>query len=76
MDECSYAQLKDFDWSLRLVLSSNKISNIRQPLMQLKLDTTGPNGEVKETLVEMNRQELEGFINTLKDAKKAITTDK
>jgi hypothetical protein len=73
MDDCSYASLKDFDWSLRLVLSSNKISGIRQPLMQLKLDTTGPNGEVKETLVEMNRTELEAFISTLKDVKKAIS---
>ena len=72
MERCSYSSLKDFDWSVRLVLSSNQISGLREPLFQLKLDTSLPDGSVKETLVEMSQPELIKFIKRLQNAKKTV----
>jgi hypothetical protein len=68
----SYARLKDFDWSLRLVMSSNKVSGLRQPLLQLKLDRQLPNGGLDENLIEMDELELDKLIEKLKEAKAAL----
>lgn len=69
----SYGRLKDFDWSLRLVLSSNKVSGLKKPLLQLKLDRELSNGQVDENLVEMDEEELDKLIATLKEAKAALS---
>ena len=69
---CSYATLKDFDWSMRLVLSSSKLSGLRQPLVLLKLEKTLPDGSLVERLVELDEQELEKLIGSLKAAQKAV----
>lgn len=68
----SYARLKDFDWSLRLVMSSNKVSGLRQPLLQLKLDRQLPDGALDENLIEMDEHELDKFIEKLKEAKASL----
>ena len=68
----SYARLKDFDWSLRLVLSSNKVSGLRQPLLQLKLDRELPDGVLDENLIEMDEHELDNLIASLKEARAAL----
>ena len=57
----SNAHLVDFDWSLRLILSSGSISQVRQPVLLLKLylkqaDQTKPQ---QEFLVELTKPDLE-----------------
>ena len=60
--EASYSYLKDFDWSLRLVLSSERLSGLRKPLLMLKLDTVLPDGSLQEKLIEMDADELDRLI--------------
>ena len=71
-DLASYAKLKDFDWSLRLVMSSNKVSGLRQPLLQLKLDRQLPDGVLDENLIEMDEAELDKLIASLNAAKASL----
>uniref|UniRef100_A0A286XUT3 COMM domain containing 8 n=1 Tax=Cavia porcellus TaxID=10141 RepID=A0A286XUT3_CAVPO len=47
----SSAQLQDFDWQLKLALSSDKIATLQMPLLTLHLDVK-ENGEVKPYSVE------------------------
>ena len=68
----SYATLKDFDWSLRLVLSSSKLSGLRQPLLMLKLDKVLPDGSTEERLIELDEAELDMLLGTLRAAQKQL----
>jgi hypothetical protein len=68
----SYATLKDFDWSLRLVLSSSTLSGLRQPLLLLKIDKILPDGSIEERLVELDEAELDMLLGTLRAAQKQL----
>ncbi|XP_025889433.1 COMM domain-containing protein 8 isoform X1 [Nothoprocta perdicaria] len=65
----SSAQLQDFDWQLKLALSSDKISMLQMPLLNLDLDVR-ENGEIKPISIEMNKEELQNLINALEAANK------
>ncbi|XP_005309977.1 COMM domain-containing protein 8 isoform X2 [Chrysemys picta bellii] len=67
----SSAQLQDFDWQLKLALSSDKISMLQMPLLNLDLDVK-ENGEIKPVSVEMNKEELQNLINALEAANKVV----
>ncbi|XP_066136405.1 COMM domain-containing protein 8 [Saccopteryx bilineata] len=67
----SSAQLQDFDWQLKLALSSDKIATLQMPLLNLHLDIK-ENGEVKPYSVEMSKEELQNLINSLEAANKVI----
>ena len=66
----SYTRLEDFDWSLRLVLSSDKLSDLKKPLLMLSLDTIDANEAKKNHLLEMTSEELKAFIGKLKTVQK------
>jgi hypothetical protein len=65
--------LEDFDWSCRITISSDKISNLRQPILALKLALKGDNGEPVEKVVEMTTAECEMFLRSLVAARQALT---
>ncbi|KAM9193670.1 COMM domain-containing protein 8 [Mergus octosetaceus] len=67
----SCAQLQDFDWQLKLALSSDKISMLQMPLLNLDLDVR-ENGEIKPVSIEMNKEELQNLINALEAANKVV----
>ncbi|XP_006894243.1 PREDICTED: COMM domain-containing protein 8 [Elephantulus edwardii] len=67
--DISSAQLQDFDWQLKLALSSDKIATLQMPLVNLHLDVK-ENGEVKPYSVEMSKEELQNLINSLEAANK------
>uniref|UniRef100_A0A8D0I3D8 COMM domain-containing protein n=1 Tax=Sus scrofa TaxID=9823 RepID=A0A8D0I3D8_PIG len=67
----SSAQLQDFDWQLKLALSSDKIATLQMPLLNLHLDVK-ENGEVKPYSVEMSKEELQNLINSLEAANKVV----
>ncbi|KAG3260499.1 COMMD8-like [Ictidomys tridecemlineatus] len=69
--DISSAQLQDFDWQLKLALSSDKIATLQMPLLNLHLDVK-ENGEVKPYLVEMSKEELQNLINSLEAANKVV----
>ncbi|KAL2305217.1 hypothetical protein Nmel_007196 [Mimus melanotis] len=67
----SSAQLQDFDWQVKLALSSDKISMLQMPLLNLDLDVR-ENGEIKPISIEMNKEELQNLINALEAANKVV----
>ncbi|XP_014167559.2 COMM domain-containing protein 8 [Geospiza fortis] len=71
VNEISSAQLQDFDWQLKLALSSDKISMLQMPLLNLDLDVR-ENGEIKPVSIEMNKEELQNLINALEAANKVV----
>lgn len=54
-------------------MSSDKISGLRKPLVQLKLDTVA-GGNLKENVVEMDIKELKMLLNSLKSAQAVRTS--
>ncbi|KAM7376727.1 hypothetical protein PAMP_006435 [Pampus punctatissimus] len=68
----SSATLQDFDWQLKLALSSDKISSLQTPLLSLSLDVR-ENGALQPITVEMNREELNTLISSLEAANKVDT---
>uniref|UniRef100_A0A8D0HLY0 COMM domain containing 8 n=1 Tax=Sphenodon punctatus TaxID=8508 RepID=A0A8D0HLY0_SPHPU len=67
----SSAQLLDFDWQLKLALSSDKISMLQMPLLNLDLDVR-ENGDIKPVSIEMNKEDLQNLINALEAANKVV----
>ncbi|XP_053259554.1 COMM domain-containing protein 8 isoform X1 [Podarcis raffonei] len=67
---CS-ARLLDFDWQLKLALSSDKLSMLQMPLLNLDLDLT-ENGNLKPYSIEMNKEELQNLISSLEAANKVV----
>ncbi|XP_038055732.1 COMM domain-containing protein 8-like [Patiria miniata] len=67
----SQAHLKDFDWKLKLALSSDKIASVQEPL--LNVDFNVQEGDHNKTVsLEMDRQELNKLIASLETANKAV----
>ncbi|KAK2174796.1 hypothetical protein NP493_777g01045 [Ridgeia piscesae] len=69
--EISHAYLKDFDWQLKLVVSSDKLASVQEPLLSVDLDVdaTGED-ERKFVSVEMNKADLQRMITSLEAANK------
>uniref|UniRef100_UPI0037E7BCEC COMM domain-containing protein 8 n=1 Tax=Semicossyphus pulcher TaxID=241346 RepID=UPI0037E7BCEC len=67
----SSATLQDFDWQLKLALSSDKISSLHAPLLSLSLDVRENTG-LRSVTMEMNRDELNTLISSLEAANKVV----
>ncbi|KAJ8385794.1 hypothetical protein AAFF_G00182380 [Aldrovandia affinis] len=67
----SSAQLQDFDWQIKLALSSDKISSLQMVLLSLSLDVK-QDGVLKPVSLELNREELQTLINSLEAANKVV----
>ncbi|CAL1575191.1 unnamed protein product [Knipowitschia caucasica] len=67
----SSAVLADFDWQLKLALSSDKISCLQTPLLSLSLDVR-EGGALRPVSMEMTREELQTLITSLEAANKVI----
>ncbi|XP_054003790.1 COMM domain-containing protein 8-like [Hylaeus anthracinus] len=59
-----YETLIDFDWRLKLIMGSSKLSSLRESLLQL--DLVVENRDAKRILsLELNKDELETFISAI-----------
>ncbi|KAM9341516.1 COMM domain-containing protein 8 [Symphorus nematophorus] len=67
----SSATLQDFDWQLKLALSSDKIASLHTPLLSLSLDVR-ENGALRTVAMEMSREELNSLISSLEAANKVV----
>ncbi|XP_062899275.1 COMM domain-containing protein 8 [Mobula hypostoma] len=67
----SSAQLQDFDWQLKLPLSSDKIAFLQIPLLNLDLSVK-ENGVLKPVTIEMDKEELQTLIHSLEAANKVV----
>lgn len=64
------SNLIDFDWSLRLALSSDKLSSLRRGRVLLKLELT--NNPVDHSVIELDTLELASLLKRLKEAQAAV----
>ncbi|XP_028994881.1 COMM domain-containing protein 8 [Betta splendens] len=67
----SCATLQDFDWQLKLALSSDKISSLHTPLLSLSLNVR-ENEALRPVTMEMNKEELNTLISSLETANKVV----
>lgn len=67
----SQANMTDFDWKLKLVMSSDKIASVQEPVLALDMEVQTASGR-KTVSVELNKQQLNNFINSLEGANKAL----
>ncbi|XP_062502853.1 COMM domain-containing protein 8-like [Corticium candelabrum] len=67
-----HAQLKDFDWNLRLILSSDKIAVVSEPVVTVDFKVEDCGGESKQVSLEMNRDELKKILSSLEAANKVV----
>ncbi|XP_073439561.1 COMM domain-containing protein 8 isoform X2 [Dendrobates tinctorius] len=67
----SSSYLQDFDWQLKLAMSSDKLSTLQMPLVNLDLDIV-ENGAIASVSIEMNKEELQNLINSLEAANKVV----
>ncbi|XP_071489641.1 COMM domain-containing protein 8-like [Diadema antillarum] len=67
----SQAHLTDFDWKLKLALSSDKISSVQEPLVNLDLSVL-EDGTNKLVSLELNKEELQRLLASLETANRAV----
>lgn len=73
MDEViSYSRLQDFDWSMRLVLTSDQITSLRKPILLVSFTTKESDGTKNEHIVEMSVDEANVFVEKLKQCQAAM----
>ena len=63
----SAGTLEDFDWSLRMVMGSDQLSTLRQPLLLLSLTIRNTNGQIEHKTLELNQDRLENLLSTFGD---------
>ncbi|XP_047001582.1 COMM domain-containing protein 8-like [Schistocerca americana] len=68
--------LKDFDWKLKWVMGSSKMSSLREPLLQMDFHLS--QGKSQDEMssstvnVEMDRNELKNLLSSLERAQEAV----
>ena len=62
--------LRDVDWSVSLVLASDTMGSLRQPLMKLSLHMEGDEGRTTKHM-ELSQEELKMLINSMDTAYKS-----
>lgn len=67
-----YIYLYIFLYFFQLTLASDKISGIRKPMVLLSLNTQTSSTQSQETLIEMDKSELENLLQTLQAAQKVV----
>ena len=62
------AKLKDFDWQLKLIMSSDKLSNIHQPVVAVDFTILTSGGKTQNKTLEMSKDELKRFLTSIEAA--------
>ncbi|XP_005100624.3 COMM domain-containing protein 8 [Aplysia californica] len=68
----SHAVLSDFDWKLQLAMSSDKLAQLQELLVQLDLDVREAGGDRKRVILEMDKSELGRLISSLEACGKSV----
>jgi hypothetical protein len=69
----SAGTLEDFDWSLRLVMGSDQLSTLRQPLLLLSLTIRKTNGEIEHKTLELDQERLSSMLETFDNISNVIS---
>lgn len=65
-------RLTDFDWNVKLAVSSSTVLDLKQPLVTLRLHTTSLNDSQRDTVVEMTAAEVDSLLATLREAQASL----
>jgi len=65
------SSLTNFDWNVKLVMSSDKLANIREPLSEIHFELKNKEGQEHVSL-ELNKEELKMLIDKMEAANKAM----
>ncbi|KAF8797296.1 COMM domain-containing protein 8 [Argiope bruennichi] len=68
--EISPAYLHNFDWKLKLTLSSDKMAQINEPRLLLNLDISGE--REKSLSLDLSKEELKMLIESMEKANKVL----
>ena len=66
-------ELVDFDWSLRLVLSSSNLSAMRKPVLVVDLSLRYADGSERPQMIELNEQDLDLVLQNFDNIEKVIS---
>ncbi|PVD34892.1 hypothetical protein C0Q70_06173 [Pomacea canaliculata] len=66
----SQCVLKDFDWQLKLVMSSDKLSSVNEPLLNVDLNLQDGTGSFEQVAVELDQADLKKFLASLEACSK------
>ncbi|GAB5370467.1 hypothetical protein AAMO2058_001495700 [Amorphochlora amoebiformis] len=64
--------LKDFDWSLKTVLASNKLADIGSAIVVLSLTLKQPDGSIQTKRIELSGQLLDHLVKACGAANKVV----
>ncbi|XP_046576878.1 COMM domain-containing protein 8-like [Haliotis rubra] len=64
--------MADFDWQMKLVMSSDKLSSLHSPLLNLDLQVADCNNQNRVVSLELDRTDLKKLIASLEGAGKAV----
>jgi len=56
--------LKDFDWACRVVLCSDRLSHLGEPLVLLTLSLQQLDGSISEVHIELNKTEMDRLLDS------------
>jgi len=73
INNISNASLVDFDWRAKVVVSSDKMASIWEPVVSLDLNVNTPNEDKKSISLELDRDELKKLISSLEAADRIVT---
>ncbi|XP_076468004.1 COMM domain-containing protein 8-like [Babylonia areolata] len=68
----SQSVLRDFDWQLKLVMSSDKLASINKPLLNVDLDLQDGAGNSRQVALELDHEELKKLLSSLEGCSKAV----
>ena len=64
-------KFRDFDWSSRVALSSDRVSQLQEPVLQLKVETERA-GEIVSKQMELSEADVKLLLSKLTEARKAL----
>ncbi|XP_017480337.1 PREDICTED: COMM domain-containing protein 8-like [Rhagoletis zephyria] len=71
--------LKTYNWQVKVVMSSDRLQNVKVPILQLDLVFESPNSKVNNSVpfnnklsFELTKEELGTLVQTLEDAKQNL----
>ncbi|KAL9972546.1 hypothetical protein ACROYT_G018874 [Oculina patagonica] len=63
--------LKDFDWKVKMTMSSDKLASIKEPVVAVDFDVV-ESGKDRNVSVELTKEELNNLISSLEAANKVV----
>jgi hypothetical protein len=65
-------RLIDFDWSLRVVLSSHHLSSMRRPLLMVDLSLQYENGTSRNQILELAESDLDQILKSFDSVERVL----